>query len=79
MADHLSDDGALGGVFRDGAEDVGVWAGVDVDAKVLGDVEVSTAEGGDGAEEGEVGDVLHGGQQEGRTVRGEHGVPGERC
>lgn len=68
LPDHLCDDGTVGGVFGDGAKDVGLDAGVDVDAKVFGDIDIRSSKGGHRSKEGEVGDVLHGSQKKSRTV-----------
>lgn len=72
LSDHLGDDGTVGGVFGDGPKDVGIEARVNVDAEVFGDVEIGPAMGGDGSQEGEVGDVLHGRQKKGGTVWRKH-------
>lgn len=62
LADHLSEDGASGFVFRDGLKDVFLEAGLDVDAEVLGDEVVGGAAIRDDGHERAVGDVLHGGE-----------------
>jgi uncharacterized protein YciU (UPF0263 family) len=74
LANHLRDEGATGGVLGDGAEDVGIEMGVDVDAEVLGDVNIGSSKGCDDPEKGEVRHVLHGREKKSRTVVGQHGV-----
>lgn len=74
VADELGDDGALGGIFGDGAEDVGIESGMDVDAEIFGDVEVRSAAFGNRLHEGEVGNVLHGSEEKGGAMGGEEGA-----
>ena len=72
LSDYLGDDGPGGGVFGDGPKNVVIEARVDVDAEVFSDVKVGPSVGGDGSQEGEVGDVLHGRQEKGGTVWRKH-------
>jgi len=74
LADHLGDEGASGGIPGDGAEDVGIEDGVNVNAEVFGDVNVGPAEGGDDPKKGEIRHVLHRREKKSRTVLGEHAV-----
>lgn len=72
LANHLGNDGAAGGVLGDGAEDVGLKIGMDVDPEIFRNVNVRASQCSHDAEEGEVGHVLHGREKKSRTMIGEH-------
>jgi len=76
IADHLRDDGAAGGIASDGREDVGFEMRIGADAEILGPVDVGAAVGRHELPEGEVRDVLHGGESEDGLGAGEKGMEG---
>ncbi len=72
LSDQLCDDRASSGVLGDGAEDVRIEVGVNVDAKVFGDVDVGTAQLRHDPHKRQVGHVLHGSEKKSGSTGGEH-------
>src|SRR5581483_989425 len=71
FTDELGEDRPAGGIFIDRPEDVFFRARLGVDAEKLGEEIIRRAVVRDHAHEGEVGDVLHGGERRERQARGD--------
>ena len=79
VADDLGEYRTPGVVFGDGPQEVAVEGGSGVDAEVSGDEPIGQAPAGQHADEGQVGDVLHGGEHEGGAVGWEQIAHGQRA